>query len=84
MLEKVKAIPTINTLFYGIRPVALSLILTAGLNIVFNNILNFSNNIVTIIKSVIVFIVLLIGIRKTKTHPIWFIVISAIIGIICF
>lgn len=84
MLEKVKDNPTIKNLFYGIRPVALALILTAGLDIVFNNILNFSNNIVTIIKSVIVFIVLLIGIRKTKTHPVWFIAISAIIGIICF
>ena len=84
MLTKVKDNPTIKNLFYGIRPVALALILSAGLDIIFSNILNFTNDIVTIIKSAIVFSVLLIGIIKTKTHPIWFIAISAVIGIICF
>ncbi|MBE5813269.1 MAG: chromate transporter [Clostridiales bacterium] len=84
MLEKVKNNSTIKNLFYGIRPVALALILTAALDIIFSNILNFTNDIITIIKSIIVFVVLLIGIRKIKIHPVWFIVISAVIGIICF
>lgn len=81
-LEKVKDNPTIKNLFYGIRPVALALILTAALDIIFNNILNFSNDIITIIKSVVLFIVILFSIRKIKIHPVWFILISAIIGIL--
>ena len=82
MLEKVKDNPVIKNLFYGIRPVALALILTAALDIIFGNILNFTNDIVTITKSVILFVILLLSIRKIKLHPICFILISALIGIL--
>lgn len=84
MLEKVKDNPTIKNLFYGIRPVALALILSAGLDIIFSNILNFTNDIVSIIKSTVLFGILLFSIRKVKIHPVWFISISAVIGIIIF
>ncbi len=82
MLEKVKDNPVIKNLFYGIRPVALALILTAALDIIFGNILNFTNDIVTITKSTILFVILLLSIRKLKLHPICFILISALIGIL--
>ena len=83
-LEKVKENPIIKNLFYGIRPVALALILTAALDIIFNNILNLTNNTITIIKSIVLFSILLFSIRKTKIHPVLFIAISAIIGITIF
>jgi chromate transporter len=84
MLQKVKDNPTIKNLFYGIRPVALALILSAGLDIIFSNILNLTNDIVTIIKSIVLFGILLFSIRKVKIHPVWFIIISAVIGIVIF
>jgi len=84
MLEKIKDNPIIRNVFYGIRPVALALILTAALDIIYSNILNFANDVTTIIKSVVMFSILLFSIIKTKLHPICFIAISAIIGIIIF
>lgn len=81
MLQKVKNNPTIKNIFYGIRPVALALILSAGLDIVFNNILLFTNDFTTLIKSIVLFCIFLFSIMKTKLHPILFIAFSAIIGI---
>lgn len=80
VLEKVKDNPIIKNIFYGFRPVALALILTAGLDIIFNNILNFANDVITIIKSIVLFSILLISIRKIKIHPIFYIIISAFLG----
>lgn len=84
ILDKVKDNPTIKNIFYSIRPVALALILTAALDIIFNNILIFTNDIINVIKSIAIFAILLFAIMKTTLHPIGFIAISAVIGILIF
>lgn len=80
IFEKVKENTTIKNIFYGIRPIALALILGSAIDIIFSNILNFNNDLITTIKSCILFVALLISMMKIKIHPIFYIAISAIIG----
>ena len=88
-LEKFKNSTLVDNSFKGLRPAVCGLIAAAALNVfkeaclntelflVEHNLLNLFN-----IKAVILFVVLFVITRKTKFHPIFYIIPAAIIGII--
>lgn len=86
-LTKFKDNPTVDKVFYGIRPASIGLVAAAGYIVLQEALLNIDSfmtdyNITDLfrIKSVIFAVVLFIGMRKIKIHPVWFILISAIVG----
>lgn len=77
-LNKFAENKTIKKIFYGLRAGVIALILVAGLNILKETILLPNLSIKPL--EAILFIILLTLLQKTKLHPIYFILISGIIG----
>ena len=89
MLQKFKSNPYVEKAFYGLRPASLALISAAGINVARIALLNIpafqaSGNIADlfILKAIILAIVLFIAQKKIKWHPVIFIAISAVIGVV--
>ena len=88
-LEKFKSSTIISDIFYGLRPAVTGLIAAAGIGVVkvamfhldvyekTGNIMDFFD-----IKKIIYFVLAYLAIIKFKLHPIIYIAISAIIGIV--
>ncbi len=79
----------VESVFKGLRPAVTALIAYAGIGVVKNCILNIpafteSGNLLDLIryKELVFFGILLFATRKWKAHPILYIVISAVVGII--
>lgn len=86
-LDKFKDSPVVEKVFYGIRPASIGLVAAAGWLVIKEALLNAdifmtSLNIGDLfkVKSIIFAAILFVGMRKFKLHPIWFILISAIVG----
>ncbi|MGN1317624.1 MAG: chromate transporter [Lachnospirales bacterium] len=85
-LDKFKDNPTVDKVFYGIRPASIGLIVAAGFLVIKEALLNVEalsgGDFLGLfkIKSIIFAVVLYIGMTKFKIHPIWFILISAVVG----
>lgn len=79
-LEKFSKNELVKKIFYGLRAGVLALILATGLNILKNTILG--GKFVIKPLETIIFATTLFLLQKTKFHPILFIVICAILGII--
>lgn len=80
---------TLNNIFYGLNPASCALIAAAGIGVAKTTWLNLSffketGNFINIlnIKTIIIAIIVWITLRKLKKHPIWYIIFSAIAGIL--
>ncbi|WP_461206163.1 chromate transporter [Clostridium sp. DL1XJH146] len=81
--------PIVQSAFYGLRPAVTGLIAVAGFNVAKVSIFNFTEFLKTHrvtdffqLKACLLFIVILYVSNKWKKHPIVFIVISAVVGIV--
>lgn len=88
-LNKFKESRTVDSVFYGLRPAVAALIGAAGFQVFKISILtlekfNETHNILNIIniKGTILLVALIFAINKFKKHPIVYIAIAALIGII--
>lgn len=86
-LNKFKDSPTVEKVFYGIRPASIGLVMAAGFLVIKEALLNIEiftqTNAVTDLfklKSIIFAVILFMAMNKLKTHPVWFILISAVVG----
>ncbi len=85
-LTKFKDNPAVDKVFYGIRPASIGLIIAAGFIVIKEALLDvpaFTNGSIADlfkIKSIIFAVILYICMTKFKLHPIWFVLISAIVG----
>ena len=89
MLQKFKSNPYVEKAFYGLRPASLALISAAGINVAKTALINIpafqaSGNAADlfILKAILFAIILFIAQKKLKWHPIAFIAISAVVGIV--
>lgn len=89
ILDKFKTSEIVQNVFYGLRPASTALIAAALFSVIKIALLNIdlykeSNNIADLffIKGVILAPILFIAMKKFKLHPIFYIIISAVIGII--
>ncbi|WP_458862276.1 chromate transporter [Acidaminobacterium chupaoyuni] len=88
-LEKFNNHPVVQSVFYGLRPAVCGLIATAGAQVVKISLLNTerfeaSRRILDLFswKAMLLFVILYLGITKTKKHPVWFLAIGAVVGIL--
>ena len=88
-LHKFRDNPLVEGAFYGLRPASIAMITAAGLNVAKVALVNLdayalSSSIgdLFIWKALILAVLIFIGQKKLKWHPVVFIAISAVIGII--
>lgn len=85
-LNKFNDNPIVQKVFYGIRPASIGLVMAAGYLVIEEALLNIGaldeGNVIGIFKpkSIIFAVILYIAMTKFKIHPIWFILISAVVG----
>lgn len=77
LLKKYRDNLYVQKLFNAIKPAVLALILVAGITIFHQTVLTG-----TLLKELTLFIIIFLLLQKTKLHPIFFILLSGIIGII--
>lgn len=81
ILDKFKESPIVQNVFYGLRAASCALIAVAGVGVA--KISFFGNNLTEFnFKGIILAIAIFFAMRKIKWHPVAFIAISAVIGII--
>ena len=76
-LEKFKSSKIVGDIFYGLRPAVTGLIAAAGIGVVKVAIMDLFD-----IKKIIYFVLAYLAIIKFKLHPIIYIAISAVVGIV--
>lgn len=88
-LDRFKENRYVESAFYGLRPASIALISAAGLNVVKIAIINipaflegYDLSKLIIWKGLILAVVLFAARRRLKLHPVFFIAVSAVIGII--
>lgn len=77
-LAKFSENKTIQKILYGLRAGVIALILVSGLSILKEALITSYYSLK--IFETILFLILLLLLNKTKLHPIWFIIISGVIG----
>jgi len=89
ILNKFKNSPLVESVFQGLRPASLGLIAAALISVVQISLISVSdfavtNNILDLFqwKELILAVLLFFAIRKWKMHPVLYILISAVIGIL--
>ena len=89
MLDKFRSNKYVDRAFYGLRPASLALISAAGINVAKTALIDLDGFAVSgnaadlvLIGPVILFAALFFASRKLKWHPVVFIAISAVIGIL--
>ncbi len=80
MLEKFRNNKTVKDTFYGLRAASCALITVAGIGVA--KIAFLGEKVVFFWQGAILAVLLFVGIKKLKWHPVVFIAISAVIGII--
>ena len=80
MLLKFKKNQTVKDVFYGLRAASCGLIAVAGIGVA--KLAFFGGKVTFFWQGAILAVLLFIGIKKLKWHPVAFIAISAVIGII--
>ena len=88
-LEKYRQNKLVDGAFYGLRPASIAMITAAGFNVVKVALIDIaawqaSGSLVDLFKwpALVLAVLLFIGQRKLKWHPVVFIAISAVIGIV--
>ncbi len=81
-LQKFKANPLVQYAFYGIRPVVCALIASVGLNLFITTIFQNHFSMFNLIPFLLFIILFFLSNRFKKLHPIFIIIISAILGIL--
>ena len=88
-LERFRSSKVVGDAFYGLRPAVTGLIIAAGISVVKVAMFHFdlyqqTGAIMDLLdlKKIVLFAAAFIGIRKLKWHPVAFIAISAVIGIV--
>ena len=88
-LDKFKENPKVKNAFYGLRPASIAMITAAGINVALIALFNVdafkaSGNILSLFqwKALIMAVLLYYAMKKSRLHPIAFIVISALAGIL--
>ncbi|MGE4484009.1 MAG: chromate transporter [Oscillospiraceae bacterium] len=89
LLEKFRESSLVKNMFYGLRPASIGLVCAAGIEVVKVSLLHLgkwqvSGAILDIFsyKSIILAAVLYFAIKKFKGHPVWYLLGSAIVGIV--
>ena len=92
ILAKFRSNPYVNAAFYGLRPASLGLIAAAGFSIILicffrvDSIYQFVSDFQFDWRMLVLAVVILVGTRwipkVKKLHPIWFILLSAVVGIV--
>lgn len=80
MLAKFRSNQTVKDVFYGLRAASCALITVAGIGVA--KIAFFGEKVAFFWQGAILAVLLYIGIKKLKWHPIAFIAISAVLGIL--
>ena len=88
-LDRFKENRYVESAFYGLRPASIAMISAAGINVVKIALLNIpafleSHDLLRLVlwKALILAVILYIGRRKLKLHPVIFIAASAVIGVV--
>ena len=88
-LERFRNAKAVGDAFYGLRPAVTGLIAAAGISVAQVAMLQLelykeTNSLLNLMdwKKLLLFVVMFIGIRKLKWHPVVYIAISAVIGLI--
>ncbi len=88
-LERFRNAKAVGDAFYGLRPAVTGLIAAAGISVAQVAMLQLelykeTNSLLNLVdwKKLLLFAVMFIGIRKLKWHPVVYIAISAVIGLI--
>lgn len=88
-LERFRNAKAVGDAFYGLRPAVTGLIAAAGISVAQVAMLQLelykeTNSLLNLVdwKKLLLFVVMFIGIRKLKWHPVVYIAISAVIGLI--
>ena len=88
-LDKFRGNKTVEKVFYGLRPASIAMITAAGINVVKVALIDIpaftqSKQITDLfsLKAVVLAVALFVGMRKIKWHPVIFIAIAAIAGIV--
>ncbi len=88
-LERFRNAKAVGDAFYGLRPAVTGLIAAAGISVAQVAMLQLelykeTNSLLNLMdwKKLLLFIVMFIGIRKLKWHPVVYIAISAVVGLI--
>lgn len=81
ILSKFKESKTIKYIFYGIRPASTALIVYASISVFRSGLMDETSGELLYLP-VMLFILFFIGIRKFKLHPLFFIGLAAVIGIV--
>lgn len=88
-LKKFKENNSVQSVFYGLRPASTALIAAAGFSVVKISLLNLNNttlndSLLSLFnwKAIIMAIILFFAIKKYKKHPVFYIAISALVGVI--
>lgn len=87
IMDKFKNSPIVDNVFFGLRPASMGLICMSTLEVIKNSLIHYdlyNGNLLEIFnfKGIIFAILLYIGISKTKLHPIVFVAVSAVVGIL--
>lgn len=80
-LESFKQNKTVKNVFYGLRACVIGLIASIGIDILSETLL-VEKTFTLKLKESILFLVILLMMQKTKLHPIFFVLISGVIGIL--
>lgn len=88
-LDKFRDSRAVGKVFYGLRPASIAMITAAGLNVAKITLVNIplfreTGSLITLFnwKGLILAVCLFLGIKKLKWHPVIFLAISALIGIV--
>ena len=88
-LERFRNAKAVGDAFYGLRPAVTGLIAAAGISVAQVAMLQMelykeTNSLLNLMdwKKLLLFVVMFIGIRKLKWHPVVYIAISAVVGLI--
>ena len=88
-LERFRNAKAVGDAFYGLRPAVTGLIAAAGISVAQVAMLQLelykeTNSLLNLMdwKKLLLFVVMFIGIRKLKWHPVAFIALSAVVGIV--
>ena len=88
-LERFRNAKAVGDAFYGLRPAVTGLIAAAGISVAQVAMLQLelykeTNSLLNLMdwKKLLLFVVMFIGIRKLKWHPVVYIAISAVVGLI--
>ena len=89
VLDKFRDSKAVTRIFYGLRPASIAMITAAGLNVARIALVNIpafeeSRNIALLFnwKALVLAVLIFLGLRKLKWHPVVFIGIAAAVGII--